>query len=96
MLKEAEDALKDFQPENIKWMMEIMQQKWLQTDGNVSTRIYASFKQDAIRKGIHQLKDEEGNIKTQWEELVAITHIHFVSLLGTPLTLSKIDLEEVL
>lgn len=82
--------------ESTRWMMEMMQCKWLQNEGNISAHIAASFKQEEIRKEILQLRDEHGVVQSNWEEMANLIHRHFVQLVGMETPMSKAAMERLL
>lgn len=59
-------------------MMDYIQRKWIQAEGNINARICASFKQEAIHKEVKKLRDEEGVIRSKWEEIAEIPRQHFL------------------
>lgn len=70
--------------------------KWMKLDGKCGSSIYSSFRQQAIQKEITKLQDVDGNIHTDWADIVDIAKGHFEELFGTDVNLSEEDLEVLL
>lgn len=93
---EAEETLKEFQDQQVAWMMEVAQIRWIQESGTCASHIFSSFKQHAIQKDISKLMNDVGEVKTAWEDLANIARQHFIKLVGTPSQVLVATLEEVL
>lgn len=55
-----------------------------------------TFKQQAIQRDIHAMRDQDGNIRNTWEGIGDMMRSHFVSLLGTEVLPDEDALHEVL
>lgn len=72
-----------------------MQQKWMQSEGCCIKRIVATCWQQSAQRKTTKLKDEAGNIKSNWKDLENIVMQHSTNLFGTLATFSKKALERV-
>lgn len=82
-LVEAEGNLKEFLEIKSDWIMEAAKVKWLNTDSQCPTFVCNTFKQQAVAKDISRLKDDRGNIVSDWMGVSEIARNHFIKLFGT-------------
>lgn len=77
------------------WMLETAKLRWQQQRG-LTKPIAATFKQQSVNKDISKLKDDAGDVKTTWEDIIQIARRHFVNLVGTTTEPTEEDLQRVL
>lgn len=88
-LQVAVEALKEFERAKVEWMDHILQARWI-SDGDKCTQLFfKSFKGLAREKEILQAFDEQGTIRTTWEDIAEAATSFFRIFLGTRLELSK-------
>lgn len=55
-----------------------------------------TFKQLAIQCDIHAMKDVDGNVQKDWDNIVEVMISHFIKLLGTEVPPEEAALQEFL